>query len=262
MSLSITKSTTLVVVIVALAAIIAALAVMSPDTASAKPNYGACNSCHDADAAVAVTATELSKTATNATYRITVSNTYSGREGYAVLDGSATLFNGSAATADVTVAVGKTYTVWGVSNTSGAGGGSASVTIRPTAPTPPPTPEPTVTPTPDPTVTPTPDPTVTPTPDPTVTPTPDPTVTPTPATVTITVTSASGTPRAGAVVRLVSTRNKAYILAVTNELGQVVLTDLPEGYYNVRVRVRGVPMTFASLFVTDEGATKTLALRR
>lgn len=95
------------------------------------PNKAACGGCHSVDSAVRVVATETSNNGTNATYSVVVTGPYDGTEGWAVFSGSSNIANGNGASRSFTVAVGSTYTVWGVDDASGGKGGSASVSISP-----------------------------------------------------------------------------------------------------------------------------------
>lgn len=137
----------------------------------------ACSSCHGAAADTVVKLTELSNNGTTATYNIQVTSTGGGMIGWTVLDGATNVAHASAATGSFSVAVGKTYTVWGNDTNSGA----ASVKLTPTAPAPAPTPTPAPAPAPSPTPTPTPAPSPTPTPTPAPSPTPTPAPSPAPA---------------------------------------------------------------------------------
>ena len=94
----------------------------------------ACSTCHGTSAAVTVEAVQTANDGANATYRVTVSNPY-GVAGWAVLADGVNIVRDRSATGTFRVAVGGTYTVWGVSN-GAAGEGAASVQISPVAPPP------------------------------------------------------------------------------------------------------------------------------
>ena len=115
-----------------------ALTLAAAPTASAYPTKGTCTGCHDLDSKVTVSATFLGCSGTNATYNVSVSDTYNSGEGWAVFSGTTNVVNGYAsgtsAVSQFTVAAGTTYTVRGVSDdtTLGGGkGGSAAVTVNP-----------------------------------------------------------------------------------------------------------------------------------
>ena len=92
----------------------------------------ACATCHGTSAAVTVEAAQTANDGVNATYRVTVSNPY-GVAGWAVIADGVNIVRDRSATGTFRVAVGGTYTVWGVSN-GAAGEGAASVQISPVAP--------------------------------------------------------------------------------------------------------------------------------
>ena len=86
----------------------------------------ACSTCHGTSAAVTVEATQTANDGANATYRVTVSNPY-GVAGWAVIANGVNIVRDRSATGTFRVAVGGTYTVWGVSNgAAGEGGGRSS----------------------------------------------------------------------------------------------------------------------------------------
>ena len=130
----------------AVAGVVFAIAMSAAGSAMAFPTRtGACTGCHNVDSAVVVTATQTSNNGTTATYNVSVSNTYGdGMTAWAVFDGTARLA-GAYNAGTFSVAVGKTYKVYGVA--SSAGLGSNSINISPTAPTPPPPPADTTPPT-------------------------------------------------------------------------------------------------------------------
>ena len=115
-------------IVTALAALALTLAA-SP--AFATPGRGACNGCHTLDSRVTVSATFQGCSGTNATYNVSVSDTYANGEGWAVFSGTTNTVNGYyPASSSFSVAAGRTYTVRGVSDGSGRGG-SAAITISP-----------------------------------------------------------------------------------------------------------------------------------
>ncbi len=125
----------------AVAGIAAAAIVGTATVASAFPSRtSACTGCHDRNTAIVVTATQTANDGVNATYSVSVSNPWNdGVTGWTVFDGATNVRNGYGA-GSFTVAVGKTYTVWGA---AGSGGnGSNSITVSPAAPPPPPPPPP------------------------------------------------------------------------------------------------------------------------
>ncbi len=131
----------------AIAGLVFAIAASVGGTAVAFPTRtGACTGgCHPRDAAVQVTAIPTSNNGTTATYELGVSDTYNdGVTGWGVFDGT-TRVAGADGGGSVSVAVGKTYTVYGVAGAGGAG--SNSITISPIAPPPPPPPADTTPPT-------------------------------------------------------------------------------------------------------------------
>jgi Bacterial Ig domain/Carboxypeptidase regulatory-like domain len=122
------------VLVVAVFAVVLVLGVAS--SAQAFPSKtNPCTGCHGVDTAVKVTAVETSNNGTTATYSVSVSDAYGdGVTGWGVFDGS-TKLAGALGAGSFSVAVGKSYTVYGV---AGAGGtGANSVVISPTAPPPP-----------------------------------------------------------------------------------------------------------------------------
>ena len=134
------------------------LATALATTAQAFPSKtSACSGCHTQSTTVKVTAVQTANDGVKATYSVTVTGP-NPIMGWTVLDGSTNVANATAATGTFQVAVGKTYTVWGVSKNASMPY-SNSITISPVAPVtapPAPTPEPTATPlpTPEPTATP------------------------------------------------------------------------------------------------------------
>jgi len=113
-------------------------------TASATPGTSSrCDSCHPANAAVTVSATPVSNDGVTAVYTVAVNNPF-GASGWAVY-GASKLSSGSGGGGTISVPVGATYTVYGVSY--GSGSGHAAVSISPAGsggpvvtPTPPVTP--------------------------------------------------------------------------------------------------------------------------
>ncbi len=126
-----------------IAASLAALAVfaLSLGVASVALGFpsegGLCSSCHSGNSAIVVTATQTANDGTTATYSLTVSNPYAdGMTGWGVFDGRTKVASGYGA-GTFRVAVGKTFTVYGVAGKKGRG--QKSITISPVAPqTPPP----------------------------------------------------------------------------------------------------------------------------
>ena len=100
-------------------------------TALALPSYSTCTACHPTTTAVTVKATQTANDGTNATYSVAVT----GGTGWAVFNGTSNLVNKIATSGSFSVPVGSTYTVWGASKSPM---GSASVSISPVKPTPPP----------------------------------------------------------------------------------------------------------------------------
>lgn len=124
--------------VVAVAALALTLAAVP---AFATPGRGACNGCHTLDSRVTVSATFQGCSGTNATYNVSVSDTYANGEGWAVFSGTTNTVNSYyPAATQFTVAAGRTYTVRGVSDGSNRGG-SAAVTISPVCNSCTPTPE-------------------------------------------------------------------------------------------------------------------------
>jgi hypothetical protein len=121
--------------VVAVVAVVFVLGIVSP--AQAFPSKtNPCTGCHGVDANVKVTAVQASNNGTTATYNVSVSDTYAdGITGWGVFDG-ATKVAGALGSGSFSVAVGKSYTVYGVAGVGGAG--ANSIVISPTAPPPPP----------------------------------------------------------------------------------------------------------------------------
>ena len=88
-----------------------------------------CSNCHDLDSAVSVTVNLVRCTGSDAEYQISVSNTYSNGEGWAIFDNGSNIRN-AYGNGSFTVPGGETYDAWGVSDGSGRGG-SNHVTIGP-----------------------------------------------------------------------------------------------------------------------------------
>ncbi len=98
--------------------------------ANASPSQSSrCSSCHPASGSVTVAATPVSNDGVNAVYTIAVNNPF-GANGWAVF-GASKLAGGSGGGGTITVPVGATYTVYGVS--AGTGNGYASTTLSPAA---------------------------------------------------------------------------------------------------------------------------------
>jgi len=83
---------------------------------------GQCNDCHALDPAVTVTVSLIRCTAGDAEYEISVSDTYSGVEGWAIFDNGVNIVNDYGGTGTFTVPADATYDAYGVSNGSGRGG--------------------------------------------------------------------------------------------------------------------------------------------
>ena len=113
-----------------------AATLLSAGAAEALPTYSECSGCHAANAAVTVTANITGYTGSNANYTVSVSNTNSGQEGWAVFNG-AKLASGFAPGA-FSVPAGSTYTVYGISGKTSVAG-LKSIQISPPPPPPPPT---------------------------------------------------------------------------------------------------------------------------
>jgi hypothetical protein len=177
-----------------------------------------CASCHGSAADTTIKLTAVSNDGTTAVYKIQVTSTGGGMQGWAVLDGSTNVANASAATGQFSVAVGKTYTVWANDTNSGAN----SVKLTPVAPVPTPTPTPTPTPVPTPTSTPVP------------TPTPAPAPVAGTGVVGVRVLDSRGHPFRGLMVTLT---NGATTLRVrTNVKGIAWFTNVPYGTYRAYAR--------------------------
>ncbi len=122
----------------ALFVFVALLATVSPAFAT-PTRSGSCGGCHSPNTAIVVKATQTSNDGVNAVYAVTVSNPYNdGVASWAVFNASTKVSAAMGSSANVTVAVGKTYTVWGVSGKTGRG--ANSITISPSAAPPPPPP--------------------------------------------------------------------------------------------------------------------------
>jgi hypothetical protein len=90
-----------------------------------------CSNCHSLDPAVTVTLNLLRCNGTTAEYDISVSNTYSSGEGWAIFNGSGNnIRNANGANGTFTVDGTMSYTAWGVSHGSNFGG-SESTAIGP-----------------------------------------------------------------------------------------------------------------------------------
>jgi hypothetical protein len=120
--------------------VILAAAVLFSGSAHAKPGYGACTGCHNADSAVTLTATDQGCTGGNASYRLTVSTPHNWKQAWAVFNSAGTnVSNGSNFPANVALAEGSTYTIYAVTNKPGQPG-TDSVTVTPSCASPPPPP--------------------------------------------------------------------------------------------------------------------------
>ncbi len=121
-----------------LTALLAAVFVLAAaTTAHAFPDKNnACTGCHGVDTAVVVSASQTSNNGTTATYSVSVSDAYGdGVTGWAVFSGT-TRVTGAMGSGSFSVAVGKSYTVYGVAGAGGAG--CNSIVVSPVAPPPPP----------------------------------------------------------------------------------------------------------------------------
>lgn len=184
-----------------------------------------CTTCHAHNAAITVTATELSNNGATATYQIAVAGG-SAVKGYAVFSGTTNIASATASGGNIVVAVGQAYTVYGVDSVDG----SDSLVINPLATTPAPTPEPTVTPTPTPT--PAPEPTITPEPVPTPVPTATATVN---GTVRIHIMARTGRGVAASTATIVNVATGVSATATADSHGWVTFKNLPYGTYTVTV---------------------------
>lgn len=89
---------------------------VSIQDASATPTRtNVCSSCHRMDSSVSVQATFQGCTDTTANYTVSVSNTYSGQEGWAVFDAGSNIQNAYGSSGSFSVPGGRSYEVWGVS---------------------------------------------------------------------------------------------------------------------------------------------------
>jgi len=111
------------------------IVVASASTAVAFPSKSSsCTNCHDLNTAIAITTTQTSNNGTTATYKVSVSNPYSGSmTGWALFDGSSNVKHGYGP-GSFSATVGKTYKVWGVAG--GGGKGADSIKLTPSAPGP------------------------------------------------------------------------------------------------------------------------------
>jgi len=108
-----------------------AFILMASGTAMATPGKSSlCSGCHDRDTAVEISAVDQGCSGSNANYTVTVSNTFSGGEGWAVFNGSSNIANSRGTSGSFSVPAGTGYEVWGVSDGSGRGG-SNYVVISP-----------------------------------------------------------------------------------------------------------------------------------
>ena len=176
----------------------------------------ACTSCHGGpDAQIAIKATPVSNTGTNATYNVSVTSPYGGVVGWTVLSGSTNIANATASTGSFTVADGQTYTLWSVDSL----GAANSVTLSPVAPAPVPVPVPVPTPVPAPV--------------PAPVPVPAPTVKSGPVTLHLTARHGRGLSRTIVVLENVLTHER--FVAKTDRRGNVTFSSVPFGTYQVRV---------------------------
>lgn len=117
---------------VAAVALVGLMAAFATSAQAYPTKTTACAGCHSRDAAVAVTATEVSNNGTTAVYSVSVRNPY-GASGWAVFSGAGAKLGGAAGTGGtVSVPVGSSYTAYGVS--VGSGNGLGSLTLSPAAP--------------------------------------------------------------------------------------------------------------------------------
>lgn len=183
-------------------------------TAQAFPTKtSACSGCHTKSSTVHVSAVQTANNGVKATYRVTVTGP-NAILGWTVLDGSTNLANAAAGTGTFQVAVGKTYTVWGVSKSGTAMPYSNSITISPVAPV-----------------------VVSPTTTPVPTTTPEPTVTPAAAS-TVTMRMHFRHPR-GSIVRLTNVDTSEVVVGVVNRHhNKVTFRNVPDGVYVLTVKYR------------------------
>jgi hypothetical protein len=101
------------------------------DDVSATPSKSSvCSSCHNTSSNVTVQATFIGCNGANATYGVSVSNTYSGQEGWAIFDAGANIQNAYGASGSFSVPGGKSYDIWGVSKDPSSMYGSNFTVIR------------------------------------------------------------------------------------------------------------------------------------
>jgi hypothetical protein len=208
---------------------VAAVALMAAcaTTAQAFPTKtSACTGCHAKATTVKVAVVQTANDGVKATYSITVTGP-NAILGWTVLNGATNVANANGGTGTFQVAVGKTYTVWGVSKSATAMASSNSISISPVAPVIPPTPVPTSTPVP----------TTPPVPTPVPTGTPEPTVTPV-GTSTVSMRMHFEHPR-GVIVKLKNAETGVVVTGVVNRAhNKVTFKNVPDGTYVLTVKYR------------------------
>lgn len=113
----------------ALAALVIAPFGLGGEVLATPSKSSVCSSCHDRDTSVSVQATFTGCNGSTANYSVSVSNTYSGQEGWAVFDAGTNIRNAYGSSGSFSVPGGKTYDVWGVSKDSSSMRGSSAATI-------------------------------------------------------------------------------------------------------------------------------------
>jgi len=84
--------------------------------ASATPSKSSlCSSCHRVDSSVSVQTTFQGCNGSNANYSVSVTNTYSGQEGWAVFDAGTNIQHAYGGSGTFSVLGGRSYEIWGVS---------------------------------------------------------------------------------------------------------------------------------------------------
>jgi peroxiredoxin len=206
---------TLIVAMLALAAF--------ASTAQAHPTYASpCSGCHTKGSAVTVTVVQTANNGVNATYKITVAGPNS-LKGWAVLSGVTNVARASGSSGTFTVAVGRTYDVWGVSKSSSSMPYSNAIRISPVAAG--------------------------------TTGTPVPTSTPTPTSnVTLRYRFAS---TRGTVVRLIDpVTGRAFGGVINRTHTGVTFKNVPDGVYNMTVKYRSHKKRTVGQYVVSAGTIK------
>ena len=108
-----------------------AIVIFAITGAEAKPNWQQkCTDCHFSDGAVTLAAQELGCTGGSMSYRLSISTPHAWKEQYAVFNAAGSNIGNGSIPATISLAEGKTYTIYGVTNRQYQSG-TDTVTVSP-----------------------------------------------------------------------------------------------------------------------------------